>query len=426
MKTSRIPVISVLVLVMILPRAKVVEAAETGTAFTYQGRLEAHGSPAEGLYDLTFVLFDSPEKGRPIGSPEFRGEVEITGGYFMVELDFGADPSVFNGLTRYLEIAVKRSGSREPTILLAPRQKINPSPYANRAFSAQQLTALKFIPEYVVRMDIVGKESQYFHYFNRLKSETKIIEYREGTGTGVMKLPGESGAADLEIRRFASQNSFLRAWMSSIREGGSYQRNPKLFLLDRSGRAVDGWELINAWPCRLFYETDGNLGTVVETGVIVAERIRRLPIDPVGQELDRWYPGQQPVVQLPLKVEVTEQGVKTYDEMAAIGWDVQVIEYRFGEDQYVHKLAGEVVAMNANLGRGVTNGDTDVMQWRWNIVNGIYDKRNVHIFMQDKYNEPVFGVVLADAWPAELSTSYDWAKKRMEETLLVATDSVQW
>ena len=412
-------------LVMILSRW----AAGSGpmpSAFVYQGRLHVQGSPAEGLYDLTFALFDSPTGGRQIGSPQFHGGVEVTGGYFTVVLDFGPNPGVFNGLTRYLGIAVKRSGTREPTIVLSPRQKVHASPYANRAFSAQELTPLKFIPEYMVRMDIVGQPSQYFHYFYELKSQTRIIEYREGTGTGVRKLAGESGPADVELRRFASENGFLRAWVNTIREGGLYQRDMTFFVLDASGRAMDGWEYFDAWPRQVYYETDVNLDTVVETAVIVAERSRRIVINPDRWVPDRWYPGQQPAVHLPLLVEVAGQSMRAYDEMSGIGWSIKVMEYRSGTDNYVHKLAGEFTAMNTSLARPVVNGDLELMTWRGNIVNGVYDKRQVHILMQNTSGGTVLAVMLEDAWPAELSTTYDGAKNRVEETLLLAVDGLQW
>ena len=33
-----------------------------------QGRLEQSGAPANGLFDLTFALFDAPEGGNPVGA----------------------------------------------------------------------------------------------------------------------------------------------------------------------------------------------------------------------------------------------------------------------------------------------------------------------------------------------------------------------
>jgi hypothetical protein len=99
--------------------------AEAGTAFTYQGKLNDGGNPANGAYNLSFTLFSALTGGSQAG-PVVAKAVSITNGYFTTELDFGA---VFTGSDRWIEIKV---GST----ILTPRQKINPAPYAQYAFGA--------------------------------------------------------------------------------------------------------------------------------------------------------------------------------------------------------------------------------------------------------------------------------------------------
>jgi hypothetical protein len=41
--------------------------AQSQTAFTYQGQLTDNGSPANGLYDFTFQLFDGATNGNGVG-----------------------------------------------------------------------------------------------------------------------------------------------------------------------------------------------------------------------------------------------------------------------------------------------------------------------------------------------------------------------
>src|SRR2546430_6205159 len=50
--------------------------------FTYQGRLTDGGTPANGNYDLQFVLFDSLSGGTQIGSTQALNTVSVTGGVF--------------------------------------------------------------------------------------------------------------------------------------------------------------------------------------------------------------------------------------------------------------------------------------------------------------------------------------------------------
>src|SRR5262245_48481365 len=74
-----------------------------GTAFTYQGRLDYAGNPAQGSYDLNFVLHDAASGGSPIGPVLSRPATLVSNGLFTVPLDFG---NQFPGADRWLEIAV--------------------------------------------------------------------------------------------------------------------------------------------------------------------------------------------------------------------------------------------------------------------------------------------------------------------------------
>ena len=80
-----------------------------GTAFTYQGSLKNSGSPATGLYDLTFTLFDTNTAGNVIAGPLTNSPTAVTNGLFTLTLDFGSTP--FNGNARWLEVGL-RGGSR--------------------------------------------------------------------------------------------------------------------------------------------------------------------------------------------------------------------------------------------------------------------------------------------------------------------------
>ena len=105
-----------------------------GTAFTYQGRLTENGSPANGDYDLQFVLFSALTVGNPVGPTNTVAPVPVSNGLFTVTLDFGS--VVFDGSARWLEIALRTNGSAGAYTPLAPRQPVTPAPYAIHAFNA--------------------------------------------------------------------------------------------------------------------------------------------------------------------------------------------------------------------------------------------------------------------------------------------------
>ena len=107
-----------------------------GTAFTYQGRLNAGGNPASGSYDLTFTLFNANTGGGAIGGPLTNLATAVSNGLFTTAIDFG--PAVFTGSADWLEIAVRTNGGSRFTTL-APRQQLTPVPYAIKAGAAASL-----------------------------------------------------------------------------------------------------------------------------------------------------------------------------------------------------------------------------------------------------------------------------------------------
>jgi len=138
MKTTKILTILVLALGLMVYWAKVSNADPMGTAFTYQGQLMHKKSAAKGFYDFVFKLFDEPADGNQLASTIGVNELEVIKGYFTIELDFGDDPNIFNGDSRWLEIDVRPGDSNDPNdfVTLSPRQEITPTPYALYAMIA--------------------------------------------------------------------------------------------------------------------------------------------------------------------------------------------------------------------------------------------------------------------------------------------------
>lgn len=116
-------------------------AQTPGTAFTYQGRLEISGAPANGLHDLRFrAWLHENDPNNPIGPVVCKDNVNISDGLFTTHLDFGSN--VFIGFPLWLEIEVRAdatpgncSGGGYQT--LSPRQLLSPTPYAVFATAAQ-------------------------------------------------------------------------------------------------------------------------------------------------------------------------------------------------------------------------------------------------------------------------------------------------
>ncbi len=97
-------------------------------SFTYQGFLKQDGNPVNGTLSMTFRLFSTDTGGTALATVG-PADVTLSNGFFTVELDFG---TVWDGSARYLEIQVGAT-------TLTPRVKINPTPYAVRANTANPI-----------------------------------------------------------------------------------------------------------------------------------------------------------------------------------------------------------------------------------------------------------------------------------------------
>jgi hypothetical protein len=108
------------------------EICSQPTGFAYQGQLRDANQPANGSYDLRAILYNSDVGGSQIGPVVTKPAFPIVDGVFTTDLDFGA--GAFNGESRWLELAVRRTGVAGFTTL-DPRQPIRPAPYAQFALT---------------------------------------------------------------------------------------------------------------------------------------------------------------------------------------------------------------------------------------------------------------------------------------------------
>jgi len=129
MRFRRIGIVAIALASTVLPVALCV-ASSLGTAFTYQGRLLDSNSPANGLYDFEFKLYDAVTDGNQLSTTLYEGDVDVNDGDFMVDLDFGSDPNSFNGQARWLATGVRPGASTGSYTPLGPRQELTPAPYA--------------------------------------------------------------------------------------------------------------------------------------------------------------------------------------------------------------------------------------------------------------------------------------------------------
>lgn len=141
LNTSKSARIAASVVGHVLALASSALAQPLTTTFTYQGELENGGSPAIGLHDLRFRLYDALSGGAQQGPTLCADNIAVAAGRFSVLLDFGAS---FAGQRRFVEIEVRQDTGADCSniagfIILGPRQELTTTPHA--AFALQSANA---------------------------------------------------------------------------------------------------------------------------------------------------------------------------------------------------------------------------------------------------------------------------------------------
>jgi hypothetical protein len=107
-------------------------AACAGGPFTYQGSLKAGSVPANGLYDISFTLYDAAQGGQTLAGPVTNSAVAVSGGLFTATVDFGVETVCRNGCWLELAVRTRSTGPPDPAgfTTLTPRQALTPAPLA--------------------------------------------------------------------------------------------------------------------------------------------------------------------------------------------------------------------------------------------------------------------------------------------------------
>ena len=102
------------------------------TVLNYQGTLQDAGTPATGVYDFQFQLFNTSDM--PIGQAIQVDDLNVVRGVFTTRLDFA---DTFSGADTLIKISVRPGSSSGAFITLLPSTPIDPTPYAQVASFSQ-------------------------------------------------------------------------------------------------------------------------------------------------------------------------------------------------------------------------------------------------------------------------------------------------
>ena len=106
-----------------------------------------------------------------------------------------------------------------------------------------------------------------------------------------------------------------------------------------------------------------------------------------------------PLLSFNFRVEIDGITVGAFREVTGLSGDSTVVEYRDGSDavRSVRKAPGLHQVPNITLKRGYTT-NRELWDWYRNIANGIADKRNGSIFLQNEAHADVMQWDFVNAW----------------------------
>lgn len=123
-----------------------------------------------------------------------------------------------------------------------------------------------------------GQPLGFFQTCRGLGSSTEVIEFREGAGDVVRKLPGRQNVGDVICTRGLTSSDELTAWRKLVEDGkiAEARSSVTVVLYDDTLTPLARWELGNAWPSEL--QALGTQTAAAESITIVCETIQRVPL----------------------------------------------------------------------------------------------------------------------------------------------------
>jgi len=162
--------------------------AQATTAFTYQGQLVNQGTPANGVHDFSFELFDQDSGGSSLTSVVVVEDIMVTDGLFTTQIDFG---TVFDGSASWLEVGVRDGNSSAAFSILNPRHQITPNPMALEADTLDGMQASDFASAADINA-LLAQINALQNQVNALSSPT-LLGRSDQTSNGRFTFDGQNG-----------------------------------------------------------------------------------------------------------------------------------------------------------------------------------------------------------------------------------------
>ena len=134
------------------------------------------------------------------------------------------------------------------------------------------------LPRYSFAVNIEGRALGAFREVSGLDTEVEVIEFREGSGGPIQKLPGLTKYSSIVLKRGFTGDTALYDWFTEFSESRTQRVDGSITMFDQTHTEVARWNFENAWPSKVSGPTlnaDGNQ-VAIESIELVHEGLVRV------------------------------------------------------------------------------------------------------------------------------------------------------
>jgi len=107
------------------------------------------------------------------------------------------------------------------------------------------------LPRYSFVVNIEGKILGAFREASGLDSEVEVIEFSEGTGGVLRKLPGRPKFTNIVLKRGFTGDMQLYDWFTEFSETPTQRWAGGIVMTDHMHHEIARWNFVNAWPSKV-------------------------------------------------------------------------------------------------------------------------------------------------------------------------------
>lgn len=134
------------------------------------------------------------------------------------------------------------------------------------------------LPRYSFAVTIEGRALGAFREVSGLDVELEVVEFREGSGGPIQKIPGQTKYSPIQLKRGFNGDTALHDWFTEFSASRTERVGGSIVMFDQTHSEVARWNFQNAWPSKISgpaLNADGN-EVAIESITLVHEGLVRV------------------------------------------------------------------------------------------------------------------------------------------------------